>query len=756
MDSISTSSLYQLASRYVNNTNQHIFLTGKAGTGKTTFLKDIVRITHKNVVIAAPTGIAAINAGGVTLHSLFQLPFGSFIPDNNIGNQNITFQLNTPKSLMAAIQMNKYKRKLIQEMELLIIDEVSMLRADLLDAIDTILRSIRRKNSKAFGGVQILFIGDLFQLPPIVKDNEWDVLRSYYKGMYFFNAVSLQNSPPVYIELDKIFRQSDPEFIGILNNLRENKIEQADVEVLNKYYKPGFIPSTNDNYIYLTTHNYKADKVNSESLDKLSDKSYMFDAVVNSEFSEYNYPLEYTLTLKKGAQVMFVKNDYSGEQLYFNGKIGIVSELSDDGIEVSFSDGSPSTLVERYEWENKRFTLNKETNTIEEKIIGTFTHFPIKLAWAITVHKSQGLTFEKAIIDISRAFAPGQAYVALSRLTSLKGLVLTSSVPQSGLEQDALIYSFTNQKSDTFELAKAVEQHSIEYIKDFVYQAFDFSELTNQLRYHLQSYNKEEGRSEKQKHKEWAQQLLTITMVEKKFADNFKLEVNVITSKPNSIGKLLERVSAAKGYFENKLRGLSVQVKDKINELKKEKGIKKYTTELVDVEILFFKQLTYIYKAEALIKSIISNTELVKEDVKKSELFVERAKTAPKSTSKTKLKVAKTKGEKTPKIDTKKESLRMYLDGKTVDEIAKERELKSITIEGHLAHFIEDGTVDIYDFTTQDKIDQVFEIAMELETIHLGPIKEIVLDDLTYGEIRLIIAHFKKENAHILPFKEHE
>lgn len=750
------SELAQLASRYVNSTNQHIFLTGKAGTGKTTFLKEIVKVTHKNVVIAAPTGIAAINAGGVTLHSLFQLPFGAFIPNNNIGNQNITFQLNTPKSIMASLQMNKYKRKLIQEMELLIIDEVSMLRADLLDEIDTILRSVRRKNSKVFGGVQILFIGDLFQLPPIVKDNEWDVLRDYYKGMYFFNAMSLQNNPPVYIELDKIFRQSDPEFIGILNNLRENKIDQADIEVLNKYYKPDFIPSTNDNYIYLTTHNYKADKVNTEALQELTGKPYTFDAVVSSEFNEYNYPLEYTLTLKKGAQVMFVKNDYSGEQLYFNGKIGVVSELSNDGIEVSFSDGSPSTMVERYEWENKRFTLNKETNIIEEKIIGTFTHFPIKLAWAITVHKSQGLTFDKAIIDISRAFAPGQAYVALSRLTSLKGLVLTSSVPQSGLEQDALIYSFTNQKSDKNELAKGVEIHSVEYIKDFVYQAFDFSELANQLRYHLQGYNKEESRSVKQKYKDWANQLLTILLAEKKFADNFKLEVNVITKQPNSNDKLLDRVSAAKGYFESKLKGLSIQVKDKLIELKKIKGTKKYMAELDDVEILFFKQLTYIHKAEALIKSIISNTELVKDEIKSSELYIERAKSASKKASKTKSKIAKPKGEKTPKIDTKKESLRMHLDGKSIDEIAKERELKNVTIEGHLAHFVEDGTLDIYEFSTQEKIDQVFEIANELETTNLSPIKEIVLDDMTYGEIRLIMAHFKRENADILPFKVNE
>ncbi len=741
--------LSQLASRFVNNTNRHIFLTGKAGTGKTTFLKDIVQVTHKNVVIAAPTGIAAINAGGVTLHSLFQLPFGAFIPDNHIADHNINFQLNTPKTLLAAIQMNKYKRKLLQEMELLIIDEVSMLRADLLDAIDTILRSIRRKNHIPFGGVQILFIGDLFQLPPIVKNDEWNVLCSYYQGMYFFNAKVLQNNPPVFIELDKIYRQSDPEFIKILNHLRESKIEKSDIEILNQYYKPEFKPTANDNYIYLTTHNYIADKINTEALENIAGKINSFKAVINKEFSEYNYPVEQILKLKKGAQVMFIKNDYSGQQLYFNGKIGVVSQMSKDSIEVSFSNGSPSAWVEPYEWENKRFKLNNDTNAIEEKIIGTFTQYPLKLAWAITVHKSQGLTFEKAIIDISKAFAPGQAYVALSRLTSLKGLVLTSSVPLSGLQQDSLIYTFTNQKPEIHELEQSVVKYSYDYIKDFALQAFDFSGLINQLQYHLQGYNKEENRSVKQKHKPWAQGILTKCNNEKEFADKFLHQVNKILSRQNSqtIEMLLERVIAAKGYFEPKFKDYSTSVKNKIKELKSEKGIKKYTNELLDMEALFFKQLTYIYKSEALIKTILSNSELSKNEIKNSTLYKERSENLPEKISKTRKKTKSQEEKKAPKIETKKESLKMYLDGMKIVEIAKERELKDITIEGHLAHYIEIGTLEISDFAKQDKIDKVFEIADELETTNLGPIKEIVLDDMTWGEIRMIMAHYKKVKA---------
>jgi hypothetical protein len=748
MSKIEKSELTQLATQFVNNTNQHIFLTGKAGTGKTTFLRDIVKNTHKNVVIAAPTGIAAINAGGVTLHSLFQLPFGAFIPSNNLGSQNINFQLTTPKSLLASIQMNKYKRRLLQEMELLIIDEVSMLRADLLDAIDTILKSIRRQNSKPFGGVQILFIGDMLQLPPIVKDDEWNVLSNFYKGMYFFNAHVLEGNPPIYIELDKIFRQSDPEFITVLNHLRENKIEQSDIDILNNYFKPDFKTTSGDGYIYLTTHNFQADQINTEALQSLPGKTFSYNAAVKGEFSEFNYPVEFALALKKGAQVMFIKNDYSGEQLYFNGKIGVVSDLSDKNIEVSFTDGTPSTWVEPYEWENKRFTLNIETNEIEEKVVGTFTHFPLKLAWAITVHKSQGLTFEKAIINVSKAFAPGQAYVALSRLTSLKGLVLTSSLPKNGLEQDALIYGFTSRKTNKQDLKNAVEKHSIEYVKDFILHAFDFAELTNQLRYHMQGYNKEETRSARQKYKSWAQEIVTITGVEKEFADKFLVQVNRIVNQNGSDAmlQLKDRVQAAKGYFEPKFKDLSTRIKDKIKDLGKDKGVKQYSSELVDLEALFFKQLSYIYKAESLIQSILTKTELSKNELKNNTLYKERAESPLKPISRErKGKAKKDSAEpKEPKVDTKELSMKMYLDGLKISEIAKERGLTDNTIQGHLAHYIELGSIDIADFAKQDQIDWVFEIADELETTALGAIKEVVLDDLTYGEIKMIIAHYNK------------
>ncbi len=733
-----------IASKFINSTNCPVFLTGRAGTGKTTFLKEMVRTSHKNTIVAAPTGIAAINAEGVTLHSLFQLPFGCFIPsDNTAGNDNISVQLNTPRTLLRDLQMNATKRRMLQELELLIIDEVSMLRADLLDAIDTVLRAIRRKKNTPFGGVQMLFIGDLLQLPPVVKNEEKKYLAPYYPSIYFFMAKALEHRKPKYIELEKIYRQTDQQFISILNRLRNNQVSDDDISILNKYYKPSFKTEEGDGYISLTTHNWKADEINREALRKLPGSMYSYDATVKGDFNEKSYPVEYTLKLKKGAQVMFIKNDYSGEHRYFNGKIGKVSYLDDEEITVSFDDGSMPATVEPYTWENKRYTLDKGTNEIKEKVIGTFTHHPVKLAWAITVHKSQGLTFRKAIIDVSGAFAPGQVYVALSRLESLDGLVLTAPVPTSGLEQEASIKEFSENKERHELLEEAYKAESLRFTTEFVLNAFNFRWLDNSLRYHIESYDKDLVRSVKQQHKPWAVKLRADFAPVKDVAGKFLLQAEKIlnSEKENYLDTLHQRVIAAKGYFEPILKDFSKRIFAHINDLEGEKRVKTYQNELRSLELLFFKQLQLIYKSEALIKSSIDNSELTREKLQNTTLYSDRQDTFSESGKQKKPKQKKEKG------ITKAISLKLFKEGKSIPEIAKERSLATTTIEGHLAHYVALGELEAKQFIDEAKMEAIISKAKELDTKNLTPIKNALDFEATYSELRFAIAEYNYKQS---------
>ncbi|MDZ4329477.1 MAG: AAA family ATPase, partial [Flavobacterium sp.] len=407
--------------RFINQTHRSVFLTGKAGTGKTTLLREIIQTTHKNTVVVAPTGIAALNAGGVTIHSMFQLPFGGFIPDNSSPQFSESTKFETKATLRRHFKMSGLKKSVIRNMELLIIDEVSMLRADLLDAMDYMMQTVRKKNS-AFGGVQVLYIGDLLQLPPVIRDEEWRTLKTYYKGKFFFHSHVVQQNPPLYIELSKIFRQTDDTFISVLNNLRNNQISQQDIQTLNQYVKPDFDLKANKGYITLTTHNNKADSMNAQALEDLEGKLVTYKPEITGDFPDKIFPVEQQLQLKVGAQIMFVKNDLSFDKHYFNGKMGIIKSLSSQEILVHFPEENKTIEVEKYEWQNIRYKVDETTKEIEEEVLGTFVHYPIKLAWAITVHKSQGLTFDKAALDVSQVFLPGQAYVALSRLRSLEGL----------------------------------------------------------------------------------------------------------------------------------------------------------------------------------------------------------------------------------------------------------------------------------------------------------------------------------------------
>ena len=456
---------FQLAIDFICNTNRPVFLTGKAGTGKTTFLKYIKKHTNKQTVVLAPTGVAAINAGGVTMHSFFNLPFGPFLPATKKSfSSNGDNGVNDKHSLIGRLKYNKEKRELLQSLELMIIDEVSMVRSDILDAIDTILKAFRRNFTDPFGGVQVLFIGDMFQLPPVVKEDEWQMLQEYYNSPFFFDSMVLKVDQPLHIELEKIYRQSDQYFIDVLNQVRNNQLNEEGMELLHSRYQPDFFPMKEEGYITLTTHNYKADNINTNELEKIPGGAFVCKAVITGDFGEKMHPAEENLQLKIGAQVMFIKNDVGMARKYYNGKIGTVKRYdSEDGKIFVTCDDDVEIEVKKETWRNIRYTVNKQKQELEEDEIGSFTQFPLRLAWAITIHKSQGLTFEKAIIDAGAAFAPGQVYVALSRCTSLEGLVLHSRINASSVFTDERIARFAKQKNNAAQLMPHLSEAKFDY-----------------------------------------------------------------------------------------------------------------------------------------------------------------------------------------------------------------------------------------------------------------------------------------------------
>ena len=452
----------ELAFNYVCNTNKNIFLTGKAGTGKTTFLHQIGKDGLKRMVIVAPTGVAAINAGGMTIHSFFQLPFGPQIP-------GVTDSQNRYSKLRAA------KIDLIKSLDLLVIDEISMVRADLLDGIDRVLRTYRDR-SKAFGGVQLLMIGDLHQLPPIVKNEEWELLRPHYTTPYFFGSQALQETGLVTIQLKQIFRQSDESFIALLNKVRANEMDDSVLQKLNSRFRAN-LPGEDEEYITLTAMNAPAHNINIKQLSAIPGKSHFFKAKIDGDFPAHAYPTEEKLELKVGAQVMFVKNDPSFEKLFYNGKIGRIVAIQKEVISVKCKDEEHPISVSALEWTNVKYELNKETKEVSENIVGTFTQHPLKLAWAITIHKSQGLTFERVVIDAANAFAHGQTYVALSRCKSFEGIVLRTKLAFASVKTDAVVQGYTENAEKNAPTEKDLNQAKREYQQSLVIELFDFKRI---------------------------------------------------------------------------------------------------------------------------------------------------------------------------------------------------------------------------------------------------------------------------------------
>ena len=462
----------ELAGEFVQSTGRHIFLTGKAGTGKTTFLHNLRNNTAKRMIVTAPTGVAAINAGGVTLHSFFQLPFGPFFPGSEAHEKN----------RQRMFRFGKEKKRIIKSLDLLVIDEISMVRADLLDAVDAVLRRHRR-NDSPFGGVQLLMIGDLHQLSPVAKQDEWRLLKEHYASVYFFSSHCLARTHVLTIELRHIYRQSDARFIRLLNRVRDDRLDAAAAQELNRRYIKDFTPEEGQGYITLTTHNRSADAINDARLSALPEKEYRFNAEISGNFPERTFPAPDILVLKKGAQVMFLRNDVSGEKRYFNGKIGKIRYISRKEIRIQCPGEADEISVDPVEWENIKYSLNDETKEIEESVVGSFRQFPLKTAWAITIHKSQGLTFDRAVIDAESAFTHGQFYVALSRCRTLDGLVLRSPVPARGIETDPAVLSFVETARQNPPSQRALRDAKMAYQRQLLLDCFDFQGLRSRLNY---------------------------------------------------------------------------------------------------------------------------------------------------------------------------------------------------------------------------------------------------------------------------------
>lgn len=533
----------QLTLDFVQYTGKNIFLTGKAGTGKTTFLRKLKELSPKRMIVVAPTGVAAINAGGTTIHSMFQLPFGPYLPEYQQTGTN--FQTN---------RFSKEKINIIRSLDLLVIDEISMVRADLLDGIDAVLRRFRNR-TLPFGGAQLLMIGDLHQLAPVAKEEEWNLLQSYYETPYFFSSRALSQTDYVSIELKQVYRQSDESFVSILNKIRTNCLDKAAIDSLNRRYVPRFVPKEEEGYITLTTHNYQAQRINAAKLNSIDQKPYEFKAKVDGEFSEYAYPTEYGLVLKKGAQVMFVKNDSSSEKRYFNGKIGQIVFISYEKIVVRSLDDDEEITVEPEIWENMKYEIDNDTKEIKESKIGSFTQYPLKTAWAITIHKSQGLTFERAIIDVNAAFSHGQVYVALSRCKSLEGLVLTAPLLEQSIINDQTVIRFVEEIENNIPTDDALGRAKTDYQFRMLIELFEFSAMQRFLFLCLKATTDHPGAfpsSVKTLFEE-----MSNTFREKIFnvAENFKAQIYSLSTEGIEQNPVLQdRVKKGAAYFLEKVR----------------------------------------------------------------------------------------------------------------------------------------------------------------------------------------------------------
>lgn len=761
-----------LAARFINSTNRHVFLTGKAGTGKTTFLHKLAASTHKRYVILAPTGIAALNAKGVTIHSQFLLPFGTFVPEKQLPADITSGQFHDQDTLTKRHPLNNIRRNVLREVDLLIIDEVSMLRADVLDAIDFRMRAVRQNRQQSFGGAQVLLIGDLYQLPPVVKDDEMRVLQRYYRSPHFFESHVMQQHGYAHIELDKIFRQQDDSFIHILNNLRNNTVTQSDVTELNKHYQAEISAAVTDGTITLTTHNRKADELNQQALSALPGKTHTYTAISDGDFPESMYPVLEHVELKEGAQVMFVKNDI--EKAYFNGKLARVESLEKDGITVRMYDGVGDTLapgtykLKREMWENKRYTVNASTKEQEEQLLGTFEQYPIKLAWAITVHKSQGLTFTKAIIDVGSAFAPGQVYVALSRLRSLEGLILRTRIDPSVVSSDKDVVAFTERGAQQEPLPQQLQARQREYLQLLLAGTFDFSDLQRKVEY-TQKDHPETAQFDDDNMKTALQVLRDKLRTEEDNTQKFRNQLLRLMFEDKR-DELLARIEKGGAYYNDLLQKSLRALFEHLAQVELLSKAKEYGNALKEIDGMLMKKISTMAKVGYVATCILNGEEIKKQKDVEQGLAAKRAAMVgevrtwaeehrPVSRSGKRRKrrsdaddVPASTGSVDPpdrparpaKGSTYETTYAMLKEGFGADEIASTRSMAKSTIEGHFARGIAEGRIEIDALMLAEERDTIADWMRENADKNLNDAQQYFQGKFSYGQLRMVQAWVKK------------
>lgn len=702
-------SLFNLA----EHTNRSIFLTGKAGTGKTTFLNEFVKKTKKKHIVVAPTGIAAINAGGVTIHSMFGLPLRTFIPttdriDSNLGN-NIS-------DLMQHFKYRKDKLKLLREIEIIIIDEVSMLRADVLDMMDFSLRHVRR-NQQKFGGVQMLFIGDLYQLPPVVRDEHF--LARYYKSPFFFESFALKEIPLITIELTTVYRQKDEKFLEILNDIRDGEVGDIDFETLNERYIPDFEP-TDETYVYLTSHNRMADEINQKKLQELKGKPYLYTADIIGSFNENQYPNEEELQLKVGAQVMFIRNDASSDKRYFNGKLAEVMSLNEKEITVLIDGDDEIFTLKKETWEQKRYGLDAEKN-ITEDVLGSFQQYPIRLAWAVTIHKSQGLTFDRLIIDAGKSFASGQVYVALSRCRTLEGIVLKSKITPSVIFADRRVSQFQDETNANEKVEEILQAEKYDYSIKKVISSLDCVWFRQSLEAWYQSAKNSQALDKNKAaflYQNIKPKVENFSAVYRKFEKIMVQKTQKFINGEEQWTEIEDKSKGAVNFFFTKINLEVFQpLLDFYSENKGTKGLKQYNEDF---------------------RVFLDDLEDYLNDLKKVHLLE-----APLFNQENNISIST----KVAKIPSHILSFQLFEEGKSIPEIGKERGLVTETIFGHLSKFAEQGLLDLSRIFAKEKI-KIFEKEFKNNSYDsLNDWKKVLPNDFEFNEIRLLLNHFNHQKS---------